>query len=210
MIYLFIKFLPDHYYDDGGINERIFQNRSVFHIVIISALVAFCEEVLFRGVIQTHFGLVVSSIIFALIHFRYLFNWFLFLNVVLLSFFIGYIYMITDNLSVTIFMHFLIDCLLGLTIRLKHYKIERNGRDDFMNKEDPYRQKTDDTRQRIQRAQTEEKASTQRNYHHAVKSIIKQRKKAKPKKKISYPIIRLLGLFFILLPDYYFCSLFIP
>lgn len=126
---LLMKMLPNHYYDDGGINKRIFQNRSVLHIVFISAIVAFCEEVLFRGIIQTHFGLVVSSAIFALIHFRYLFSWFLFLNVILLSFIIGYIYMITVNLSITIFMHFLIDCLLGLTIRFKHYKIERNGRD---------------------------------------------------------------------------------
>lgn len=68
-----------------------------------------------------------------------------------------------------------------------------------MNKEDPYRQKTDDTRQRIQRAQTEEKATSKelppRSEIHQ-----KQRKKAKPEKQISYPIIRLLGLFFILLP----------
>jgi uncharacterized protein len=123
------KILPEHVYFDGGLNERIFQNRNVLHIAFIASLVAFSEEILFRGVIQTHFGLIVTSILFAIIHYRYLFNWFLFINIILLSFFIGYLYEITGNLSVTIFMHFLIDFLLGLMIRLKHYKLERTGRD---------------------------------------------------------------------------------
>lgn len=126
---LLSKILPEDFYDDGGLNERIFQNRNVLHIAFIAGVVAFSEEVLFRGVLQTHFGLIVTSTIFALIHFRYLMNWFLFLNIILLSFLIGYIYAVTDSLSVTIFMHFLIDFLLGLVIRMKQYKIERNGRD---------------------------------------------------------------------------------
>ncbi|WP_147533821.1 CPBP family intramembrane glutamic endopeptidase [Bacillus marasmi] len=123
------KVLPEHLYFDGGLNERIFQNRSFIHIAIIAGIVSFSEEILFRGVIQTHFGLIFSSIIFAAIHYRYLFNWFLLLNIIILSFFIGYIYEVTNNLSVTILMHFLIDFLLGLMIRIKHDKLERTGRD---------------------------------------------------------------------------------
>lgn len=112
-----MKWLPPSYYDDGGLNERVFTPRSYVHIAVISAIVAFSEEVLFRGVIQTHFGLFISSTIFALIHYRYLFNMFLMTNVVTLSFLIGFIYMKTDNLAVTIFMHFLIDFLLGVYIK---------------------------------------------------------------------------------------------
>lgn len=122
------KVIPEHMYFDGGLNERIFQNRSVIHIAIIAAVVSFSEEILFRGVIQTHFGLFLSSLIFAAIHYRYLFNWFLLLNIIILSFFIGFIFEATNNLVVTIFMHFLIDFLLGLMIRIKHYKLERTGR----------------------------------------------------------------------------------
>lgn len=128
---LLTKVLPERFYFDGGLNERIFQRRNVFHIAFIAGLVAFSEEILFRGVIQTHVGLIFSSILFAVIHYRYLFNWFLFINIILLSFLIGYVYEITDNLAVTIFMHFLIDFLLGLIIRLKHYKLERTGRDGY-------------------------------------------------------------------------------
>jgi uncharacterized protein len=75
---------------------------------------------LFRGVIQTHFGLFVASIVFALLHVRYLEKWFLFVMVVLLSFFLGYIYQWTNSLWVTIFAHFLIDFILAIDIRL-HY-----------------------------------------------------------------------------------------
>lgn len=111
-----MRVLPSSYYDDGGLNVKIFRNRSILHIAFIAAVVATCEEILFRGVIQTHFGLVVTSVIFALVHYRYLFNWFLFVNITALSFFIGYIYSITENLVVTIFMHFIIDFLLGVTL----------------------------------------------------------------------------------------------
>ena len=114
-----MKYLPKSYYDDGGLNERIFKNRSVLQIMLIAAMVAISEEILFRGVIQTNTGLIISSLIFAVVHYRYLFNWFLFTNIILLSFLIGYIYMETGNLVVTIVMHFLIDFILGLIIKFR-------------------------------------------------------------------------------------------
>lgn len=119
---LFMKLLPPTYYDDGGLNKRIFQNRSLYHIAMIAAVVAIGEEILFRGVIQTHFGLIASSLLFALVHYRYLFNWFLFVNIIALSFLIGIIYFQTGNLLVTIFMHFLVDFLSGCIIRYKFIK----------------------------------------------------------------------------------------
>jgi uncharacterized protein len=116
---LLMKYLPPSYYDDGGLNERIFRNKKTYQIAVIAAMVAVSEEILFRGIIQTNTGLIISSLIFALVHYRYLFNWFLFSNIVLLSFFIGYIYMVTNNLLVTIMMHFFIDFLLGLFINFR-------------------------------------------------------------------------------------------
>ncbi|MFE8695620.1 CPBP family intramembrane glutamic endopeptidase [Cytobacillus sp. FJAT-53684] len=122
-----MRVLPSSYYDDGGLNERIFRNRSVLHIAFIAAVIAFSEELLFRGIIQTHAGLVISSLIFAVVHYRYLFNWFLFSNIVLLSFFIGYLFLLTENLWVTIFMHFIIDFLLGVIIKIKYQNNKQEG-----------------------------------------------------------------------------------
>ena len=56
-----MKIMPAKYYDDGGLNERMFQKRSLLQIALIAAVVAIGEEILFRGVIQTHMGLILSS-----------------------------------------------------------------------------------------------------------------------------------------------------
>jgi uncharacterized protein len=121
--FILMNSLPRHYYDDGGLNERIFKKRNALHILCIAALVAFSEELLFRGIIQTKVGLIFASLIFAIIHYRYLFNWFLFANIVTLSFVIGAIYEWTDNLAVTITMHFIIDFLLGIYIKFRQSKV---------------------------------------------------------------------------------------
>lgn len=124
---IMMKILPARLFDDGGINERIFKSLSTIHIFILTAVIAICEELLFRGIIQTHFGLIVASIIFALVHIRYLHNRFLFINIVVLSFLIGVIFLVTGNLLITIFMHFIIDLILGLII--KHQLIKTDGGD---------------------------------------------------------------------------------
>ena len=117
-----MRILPKHMYDDGGINEKVFKNRPIWHITLICLIVAFSEELLFRGVIQTQFGYLIASSVFAVLHFRYLYKLALFIVVVSISFFIGWIYIITGNLFVTIFMHFVIDFVFALIIRVKHLR----------------------------------------------------------------------------------------
>ncbi|MCP3032691.1 CPBP family intramembrane metalloprotease [Halobacillus sp. A1] len=114
--FLLIALLPERYYDDGGINKKVFENQSVLKIFLITLLIAICEEALFRGVLQTQFGFVIASTLFALIHFRYLKKVVLFVSVLFVSYFIGYIFHITGSLPITITSHFLIDFLLGLWI----------------------------------------------------------------------------------------------
>ncbi|WP_285766261.1 type II CAAX endopeptidase family protein [Peribacillus sp. SI8-4] len=127
---ILMKVTPPSYQDDGGINERIFSHLPYSMIFVVAAVVAVSEELLFRGVLQTHLGLLWTSIIFAAVHYRYLFNWFLFLNVLVLSFFIGFLYEWTDNILVTIMAHFLIDFILGVLIRNKKQKeLSKKGGD---------------------------------------------------------------------------------
>jgi hypothetical protein len=116
---LLVKFLPKSALDDGGINERVFRNQSIPYIFGISWLIAFSEELLFRGVIQSTFGYLFASILFAVVHIRYLKKPVLFISVLFVSLLIGYIFLITENLVITIVLHFIVDFLLGLTIRFK-------------------------------------------------------------------------------------------
>lgn len=114
-----MRVFPKRYYDDGGINQRIFGNRSIIGIFLLAMLVAIAEELLFRGVIQTTFGYLISSTLFALIHFRYLKKPVLLISVLFVSFYIGYIFILTENLLVTITAHFVVDFTLGLVIRFQ-------------------------------------------------------------------------------------------
>ncbi|QKS71060.1 CPBP family intramembrane metalloprotease [Paenalkalicoccus suaedae] len=115
----FTSILPSSYFDDGGINERIFRRMHPLHIVFISMVVAVSEEILFRAILQEELGLIIASVIFALIHIRYVTKPFLFGFVIILSFALGILYMWTGNLLTVIVAHFLIDAILGFIIRYK-------------------------------------------------------------------------------------------
>src|SRR5699024_6033845 len=93
--------------DDGGINEKLFSGQSIFSIFIIAATVAIAEELLFRGVIQSTYGYIFASLLFALIHIRYLKKPVLLVAVVGMSFYIGYLYEIIHNFNVIISYFFL-------------------------------------------------------------------------------------------------------
>lgn len=85
----------------------------------MTLLVAIAEELLFRGVLQTSFGYFIASGLFVLVHFRYLKKPILFLSIIVVSFYIGYIFVLTENLVVTITTHFVVDFILGLVIRFR-------------------------------------------------------------------------------------------
>lgn len=123
MIDLFLyRIVPKRFIDDGGINERIFSRRKVWEIFILCAVIAFVEELLFRGVIQTAFGYFIASTFFAVIHVRYLKKMVLFIAVVAVSFVLGWLFLFTNNILATMYAHFLIDFLLGLFIMAKYRK----------------------------------------------------------------------------------------
>ena len=124
---IMLNLLPAEYNDDGGLNDRIFSARNPLHIAFIAFVVAFVEEILFRGIIQTNLGLLLSSIIFAVIHYRYLFNRFLFANIIILSLMIGVLFQWTGNILVTIIMHFIIDFLLGIIIRYQLFGYKKTN-----------------------------------------------------------------------------------
>lgn len=113
------SFLPSRYFDDGGINEKVFKNQSIGNIFLIAIVVAISEEFLFRGVIQTSFGYIFASTLFVLVHFRYLKKPVLLVLVIIISFYLGYVFELTKNLYVVIVFHFVVDFLLGIFMKYK-------------------------------------------------------------------------------------------
>ncbi|SDL65437.1 CPBP family intramembrane glutamic endopeptidase [Sediminibacillus halophilus] len=123
---MLMKWLPEQAFDDGGLNKKIFTNSSIAEILLIALIVAVSEEALFRGVLQTELGYLTASIIFALVHVRYLTKPYLLLSIVLISFYFGWLYELTGNLLVTIAAHFVVDFILGILLR--NGSIMRGGR----------------------------------------------------------------------------------
>lgn len=113
------KWMPEEAADDGGVNERLFRQRPVWHIILISLIVAVCEELLFRGAVQHAFGPYWTSILFAAIHVRYLKHWIPTGLVFAISYGLGWIYIETGTLWAPIAAHFAIDAVSGLIIRYR-------------------------------------------------------------------------------------------
>ncbi|RXZ76893.1 CPBP family intramembrane metalloprotease [Paenibacillaceae bacterium] len=116
---LISRWIPEEASDDGGVNERLFKNRPIWHIIVISFIVSVCEEMLFRGALQFAFGPYWTSIIFAAIHVRYLKHWIPTGLVFSISYALGWIYMETGTLWAPIIAHFAIDLIMGLIIRYR-------------------------------------------------------------------------------------------
>ncbi|MCR8642328.1 CPBP family intramembrane metalloprotease [Paenibacillus sp. N1-5-1-14] len=117
MDFVVSRFAPKDVLDDGGMNKRLFGNRSLWHIAVISIIVAFCEEVLFRGAIGGLIGPYWTSILFALIHVRYLKHWLMTGMVFCISYGLGWMYAYTGTLWTPILAHFFIDFISGCIIR---------------------------------------------------------------------------------------------
>jgi membrane protease YdiL (CAAX protease family) len=113
------RFVPEEVSDDGGVNVKLFGKRPVWHILVISTIVAICEEVLFRGAIQYAFGPYWTSILFAAIHIRYLQHWIMTALVFGVSYGLGWIYIQTGSLWTPIIAHLVIDLVMGCIIRYK-------------------------------------------------------------------------------------------
>ncbi|WP_420819529.1 CPBP family intramembrane glutamic endopeptidase [Paenibacillus pinistramenti] len=113
------KIISENAMDDGGINEMLFRRRPVWHIILISVMVAVCEEMLFRGAVQHSLGPYWTSILFAVIHVRYLRHWLPTAWVFASSYGLGYIYIASGTIWAPILCHFLIDLISGLVIRFR-------------------------------------------------------------------------------------------
>ncbi|MET3696149.1 membrane protease YdiL (CAAX protease family) [Bacillus oleivorans] len=200
---LMARLLPPQFFDDGGINERIFLKRHPLHILFLAVIIGVSEELLFRGILQNTLGWFWASLIFALIHFRYLSHWYLSLNITLLSLFIGYVYILSENLIAPIILHITVDFLLGLflkiqkkvkkkvsrTLEMEHRQPDNVGKPGAL----PPRSLVHKNKRKNKKAKVKVKEQQMDDQQTDQQEV--------PKKRIlKYPLIRLLAFLFILLP----------
>ncbi|MFK3937923.1 lysostaphin resistance A-like protein [Alkalihalobacillus sp. NPDC078783] len=112
--------------DDGGINKLIFGRMSLIHILFFCLIVSVVEELLFRAVIQTLIGIVGASVLFAVIHVRYIKKPVLFGVMVAVSFSLGLLFQWTNHLAAPITAHFFINFIAALLIRFPLKRLRRS------------------------------------------------------------------------------------
>jgi len=111
------RLVPEAWFDDGGINRRIFKAFSSMHIILAMWVVAVIEEFLFRGILQNKFGLLIASLIFGFVHFRYIKKPLMMAVALGLGFYLGWLYLYTQSLLPPIAAHFFIDVILGFVLK---------------------------------------------------------------------------------------------
>jgi len=127
--YLLDLLLPHDWMDDGGVNQRLFAAMSIKQIVVSMLLVAVIEEWLFRGLIQTYLGWIVASVIFGIVHIRYLRKPVMLIIVLLIGILLGYIFKLTGSLWPPVICHYVIDVLLGIVLKLSMVKKQKRRKD---------------------------------------------------------------------------------
>ncbi|MPL83579.1 hypothetical protein SDC9_29534 [bioreactor metagenome] len=130
-------FSPDAF-DDGGINRLLVElpAKLLFPMFIIGA---FSEELLIRGVIQTGlagflgplYGILLTSLIFTGMHFRYLKKPLLMGAAFLISVFLCLLYGLMGTLWATVYAHFLYN--FGAALLAKKYYLPLLARDKKIN-----------------------------------------------------------------------------
>jgi len=123
------RWVPEEVTDDGGINQMLFGRRALWHIAVLSFVVAVCEEMLFRGAIQHWLGPYWTSILFALVHVRYLKHWLMTGLVFSISYGLGWIAVRTGTLWTPIAAHFIIDLIMGVIIRYRGTESRGDGKE---------------------------------------------------------------------------------
>ncbi len=86
--------------------KRVFDNSELADLVLISLLAGIGEEMLFRGVLQTRYGIVAASIVFGLIHCvspAYM------VVTIFMGFYLGAFFHLSGSLLVPVHMHFIYD-----------------------------------------------------------------------------------------------------
>lgn len=119
---IFIKFVsPARLYDE--INKQIFEKFSYFELLFIFLFGAWAEELLFRAVIQPFLGVWLTSLIFMVIHFRYLKKVYALFEVYLLSVVLGWLYIMTSSLWVPVICHFTVNYVMAVLAKNGYFKV---------------------------------------------------------------------------------------
>lgn len=124
-----------HYSFIGTTNQSL-----IFNFFLMAMLPAVCEEIVFRGILQylfikwsknIHLGIVLSALVFALLHFQF-YN---IIPLLLLGILLGYTLLMTKNIWSTILLHFSYNSFSIISIYIEKKETQLH---QFMNLDNSY------------------------------------------------------------------------
>jgi len=119
------RLLPAKWQDDGQINRIVFADLSLLSMFGLCFFVGLSEEWLFRGTIQPMLGLFWTSLLFTVVHVRYLRKPLLIILLFATSLLLGKLAEISGGLIAPVMAHTLIDFLLACYLR---YAVDHDER----------------------------------------------------------------------------------
>ncbi|NLD45971.1 MAG: CPBP family intramembrane metalloprotease [Clostridiaceae bacterium] len=108
---------PEYFYDEAV--DLLITTLSPFQLIITFILGGVAEELIFRGIIQLWFGLIPSSVLFTLIHVRYLKKPYMALETLCLGLILGTLYILTKSIWICTVAHILMNMTTAWIIKSK-------------------------------------------------------------------------------------------
>jgi membrane protease YdiL (CAAX protease family) len=108
VVVAFTVIIPKEKLDDE-INNILISYLSYPELAVVFLLGSICEELLFRAVIQSYLGIILTSLIFTLAHYRYFAKPYLMIQVLIMGAVLGYAYKLSGVFLVVVAIHFLVN-----------------------------------------------------------------------------------------------------
>ncbi|NLP44985.1 MAG: CPBP family intramembrane metalloprotease [Peptococcaceae bacterium] len=121
---IFLKFVSKERLFDP-VNMYLLQNFSLKELLIIFFTGAISEELLFRATIQPKVGIAIGSLIFTIVHFRYLNKIFILIEVFIIGVILGISYHLTSSIWVPVFCHFFVNLLTAFLYKSGYFSFEK-------------------------------------------------------------------------------------
>lgn len=99
------------------INTLLINTFSLPELLGIFFFGALAEEILFRGIIQPYWGIWLTSLLFTIIHFRYLRKIVLLIEVYLMGIILGFSYLVTETIWVPVLCHLSVNFITAFLIK---------------------------------------------------------------------------------------------
>ncbi|ADY56126.1 Abortive infection protein [Syntrophobotulus glycolicus DSM 8271] len=113
VVLIFTVLIPQEKLNDE-INERLFESLSYPELAAVFLFGAIVEELLFRVVLQSYTGPVLSSVLFALAHYRYLTKPYILIQVLMIGLVLGCAYWLTGVFWVVVAIHFCLNLSMAV------------------------------------------------------------------------------------------------